>query len=215
MTCTQQILASACPAPSDLLPQTGQDRSNSIAMTCTTTTVDSEAEALIRQIRNGETGPFFTWAFREVFPHVRIRLGKKGMPADAASDLFTDAVLDLIGGVQKNNALTGHNLAGYLWRICRNKHADLHREKKRRQSEATYQQWVSTPPDLDAALMAESLHSQVQRLPSSFQQILTLYYFKGFSCGEIAAVLNSTADSVKERKCRAMKQLRAICGPRF
>lgn len=193
MFCTPQSLPSAC-LDASLLSNTGQPG----------------ADQIINQIRRGETGAVFSWAFQTVYPTVRARLVRRGIEQSAACELFTDAVLDFIAAAQKNAALDDQNAAGYLWRICRNKHADLHRARSRSLDAVRYSRLFGVSPDPDKPLMAGVLHAQMQRLPKSYREILRLYYFEEMSCAEIAGHLGSTADSVKERKCRAIKKLRYI-----
>lgn len=163
---------------------------------------------VVAQIRRGDTSGVFGWAFQEVFPALRVRLTRKGFSPQAVGELFTDAILDFITAVQKNKAFDGQNPAGYLWRICLNKHADFHRARNRVPDTGLYVRLSGAMPDPDAPLMAGALHAQLRRLPVSYREIVRLYYFEEMSCAEIAARLGSTADSVKERKCRAIKRLR-------
>lgn len=164
---------------------------------------------VVDQIRRGDTSGVFTWAFREVFPALRARLMRKGLGSVSVGELFTDAVLDFVSAAQKNTAFDGRNPAGYLWRICLNKHADFHRARNRVPDTGLYVRLSGALPDPDMPLMAGALHAQLRRLPASYREIVRLYYFEEMSCAEIAARLGSTADSVKERKCRAIKRLRA------
>lgn len=161
-------------------------------------------------IRRGDTAPVFTWAFQTVFPAVRARLARRGIGQAAATELFTDAVLDFIAGFQKNTTLDGQNPAGYLWRICRNKFANQYRARSRALDVAAMEHWYGAQPDPDTALMAEALQARLGRLASSYREIVRLYYFEGMSCAEIALQLGSTPESVKERKYRAIKKLRAF-----
>lgn len=195
MICTQQTLPVAC------LPQCAE-----LHFPKTAQSID---HPLIQQIRRGETASVFTWAFHEVFPAVRARFGRKGICRTQASELFTDAVLDFIAVFQKNTTLDGQNPAGYLWRICRNKQVDWYRKQARKPDAIRYELLSGHPSDPDAALLAEVLHRHLERLPKSYREIVRLYYFEEMSCMEIARQLGSTADSVKERKCRAIRRLRA------
>lgn len=186
MICTTQTLPAACLTPANVI-----------------------SHPVVDQIRRGDTSGVFGWAFREVFPALRARLMRKGLDPASVGELFTDAVLDFIAAAQKNTAFDGRNPAGYLWRICLNKHADFHRARSRTLDTGLYFRLFGALPDPDTPLMAGALHAQLRRLPKSYREILRLYYFEELSCAQIAARLGSTADSVKERKCRAIKRLRA------
>lgn len=197
MNCTQQSLPVAC------LPQS-QYPNNSTQAT------PISIERMIRQIRNGEVDTVFDWAFQEVFPVVRARFGGNGLGITTMHELFTDAVLDLISALQKNADLDGRNLAGYLWRIFRNKRANWYRAAARI-PDATLCPWFfGTATDPDWVLMTEVLQRQLNQLPASYREIIRLYYFEKLSCAEIATQLGSTAQSVKTRKCRAIQNLRTF-----
>lgn len=106
----------------------------------------------------------------------------------------------------------------WLWCVARNKVADYHRRRVRRQGmslelvpEDVYGQDEETPEML--LLRQESyarLHESIQRLPAPQQEIVRLRFALGLRSAEIAAVLHKSEGAVRVTLSRTLKFLRKI-----
>lgn len=72
------------------------------------------------------------------------------------------------------------------------------------------------PPVVDAIITAEviaQIHSALQSLPASYQEVSTLSYLEGKKNHEIAADLDMSVNTVKKQKQRALQLLRMRLSP--
>lgn len=106
----------------------------------------------------------------------------------------------------------------WLWCVARNKMADHHRKRARRQGiplelvpEEMYEPDRETP---ETALLRrekyEQLHASIQRLPAIQQEIVRLRFAMGLRSTEIATILNKSEGAVRAALARALKLLRKI-----
>ncbi len=58
------------------------------------------------------------------------------------------------------------------------------------------------------SLAIESLREALDSLPETYNQVLTLHYFGGMTCKEIATFLRASPDAIKKRLSRARSQLK-------
>lgn len=106
----------------------------------------------------------------------------------------------------------------WLWCVARNKVADHHRRRVRRQGlslelvpEGVYEQDEETPETLLLRQEAYArLHASIQRLPAYQQEVVRLRFTLGLRSAEIAAVLHKSEGAVRVTLSRALKLLRKI-----
>ena len=106
----------------------------------------------------------------------------------------------------------------WLWCVARNKVADHHRRRVRRQGmslelvpEDVYEQDEETPETLLLRQeMYARLRTSIQRLPVHQQEIVHLRFALGLRSAEIAAVLHKSEGAVRVTLSRALKLLRRI-----
>ena len=106
----------------------------------------------------------------------------------------------------------------WLWCVARNKAADHHRKRTRRQSlplelvpEEHYEQDHETPESL--LLRQEEytrLHASIQRLPAIQQEVIHLRFALGLRSAEIATILQKSEGAVRVILSRTLKLLRKI-----
>lgn len=106
----------------------------------------------------------------------------------------------------------------WLWCVARNKMADHHRRRVRRQGisldlvpEEMYEPDRETPETV--LLRRENyqrLHASIRRLPAIQQEIVHLRFALGLRSAEIASILHKSEGAVRVMLSRALKLLRKI-----
>jgi len=99
----------------------------------------------------------------------------------------------------------------WLYTILRNEHARLY-EKKRVDVDDALE--VDTLPDPEGASVFESLELRdaLNALPPAYREPLLLQTLGGFTCVEIAQMMNTTGGAVMTRLTRARLTLRKLPG---
>jgi len=98
----------------------------------------------------------------------------------------------------------------WLFKVATNK-ALNHLKKYSREihlDEEIFDTFVSTAPSPSRAAVHRELHDAIAALTPKHQAVISLYYWQGLSCKEIASVLGSPEGSVKVWIKRAKNQLR-------
>ena len=100
-----------------------------------------------------------------------------------------------------------HTLRGWLYAILRNEHSRLC--LKNQPEPADLDEFkLAAPTEYDTSTEAYVLRRAVQSLPVAYQEPLLLQVLAGFSCREIAGILNLTPGNVMTRVSRARRKLR-------
>jgi RNA polymerase sigma-70 factor (ECF subfamily) len=119
-------------------------------------------------------------------------------------------VLSGIGGLHEPGSL-----GPWLYQVAR--HAAFNHSQVR----ATYRRFLEDyqamapedeNPRRDDIENAEELHRGLVQLPLPHREVLTLFYLEDFAIGEIAAILDVPAGTVKSRLHHAKKALRGLLG---
>lgn len=131
-----------------------------------------------------------------------------------------DIVLDVFLAVLQNKrfaAFDEKKQEAWLWTITRNKVVDYYRRTTRRQQVSI--EWLSEPLYEDHALSPDQLslkqeeyaqlHSAVQALPESQQEVLRLRFGHGLKCSQIAPILEKSEGAVRMILLRTLQMLRA------
>lgn len=121
-----------------------------------------------------------------------------------AEDAVSDAVVRML--TQSGRLRDEHAVKAWALRITTNCCYDLMRRAKREKSHR--------PPEEDGFVLFEepggSLFEQLRMLPPPLFQVLSLYYYEGYSTLEIARVLSIPSGTVRMRLSRGRKQLKAL-----
>lgn len=130
----------------------------------------------------------------------------------AAEDVMEDTFAALI--VKKKKFDGNAKFSTYLFQIARNRCMDVLRRRKKLQPlpllEAGYF-FESSDPEEEAigAEEKERLYESLRTLPESYQSVLDLVYFEGFSIEQTAKILHKNRKQVYNLLSRAKSQLRA------
>lgn len=137
--------------------------------------------------------------------YVRRMVGDADIALDIVQDVFFAAYRTL--SADANRELT----AGWLYKTATNTSISFLRRKK-------IVRFMPLDRDHDERCLridersAASLDLQaaMRRLPTDQAAAIMLTSYAGYSSSEAAAILNTTADAVRQRVCRAMRTLRAV-----
>lgn len=83
---------------------------------------------------------------------------------------------------------------------------------------ATFSSWRKHTAPLDdfpglkteMPLNEYELYSAVRSLPEKYRQVIYLYYYEGFSAGEISGILNRNASTVRSHLRRGREKLKSL-----
>jgi len=159
-------------------------------------------QGLWERLRRGDTeafGGFYRQHATRLQAFLRHYLGD----AKAAEDIAQEAFLQLWRHPNGYNP-AGATLRAYLFGIAAKQAADLWRHRAReKRVPASWQTGLRTEP---ATLMEDAL----ARLEPEPRSLLWLREVEGYSCAELAAMLDIPLGTVKSRLFAARKQLRRI-----
>lgn len=97
----------------------------------------------------------------------------------------------------------------WLYTILRREHARLYQRCRPEPGELPCVDLVAAP-EFDTSAEAFALRSGIARLPDKYREPLLLQVIGGFSCTEIAQMLELTPDTVMARVSRARRKMREI-----
>jgi len=173
------------------------------------------ADEVMRRYAGGDDA-----AFDELYAALSPRLYSfcvrlAGRSGDA-EDLFQDAFLKLHRS--RATYVSGANALHWAFAIVRSTHVDRLRRRARRPEKlvastdevlgAMLESAGSPESDLHAEVLARIVEQELQRMSEKNRSAYILLKIEGLSAAEVAAVLGTTADAVKQRAFRAYEALR-------
>ncbi|HEU0003303.1 MAG TPA: sigma-70 family RNA polymerase sigma factor [Ktedonobacteraceae bacterium] len=143
-----------------------------------------------------------------VFAYIRHHTADLNDAEDILAEVFAGALR------QDLTVMSADEQRAWLWAVARNKVNDHYRQGQRRQqvsleSLGEILEDATTPEQL--ALQQEEmayLHSYMQRLSATQQEVLQLRFTGGLRCTEIAALLNKREGAIRSILSRALNELR-------
>ncbi len=139
-------------------------------------------------------------------------LGSKEDAEEILQDVFLKAFKS-IGGFERKS-----KLSTWLYRICINLSINRKKQLQRQASKRSVQ-----TPETDTLVSSENIeekysqnetHARVLKLLDQLKPdenaAVSLYYLKGYSCGEISEMLSKPVNSVKTDLHRARKRLKSL-----
>lgn len=144
----------------------------------------------------------------------KIVISNNGNSEDA-EDLFQETLISLIMNLQKKDFQLSCSLSTYIYSIAHNKWLYHLRQSKRQENlkgslnplaEISSDEWMEEEVDDEAKLVAKAM----SKLGENCQKLIKAFYYESASLAEIASLLDYTADFVKVKKHRCMKELKKI-----
>ena len=126
--------------------------------------------------------------------------------ASDAEDAVHDAFVKIAENMEKISDPVCPKTQSYVVTIVENKAIDLYRRKQRRGALSLEEtEGLSVSPRGPLGL-AEC----ITKLPPNYRQVILLKYYQGFSCAEIASLLDITLSAAQKLDQRAKEKLRQI-----
>ncbi|HBT18947.1 MAG TPA: RNA polymerase sigma factor [Clostridiaceae bacterium] len=142
---------------------------------------------------------------REVYLYAFSLCRNHHMAEDLMSDTFYKAFLSL----EK-----GSSMKYWLFRVCKNLYLDFLKKKREVPSDGNLEKLLPHGENPLEKIITRDNEQQLYRallaLRASYQEVLVLYYFWGFSVAEIEVATEMKKSAVKTTLFRARKELRAV-----
>lgn len=173
---------------------------------------EESEEALILAARAGCDGAFDALAVR--YRRAAVTLARQYLPPDAAEDAAQDALISAfqaLAGLQEPA-----RFRAWLGAIVRNRARRLARERSGEEplpqaDELVPHGALTVPPPAEPD---DELHRTVEALPGGIREATQLYYWEGWSVGEIAAFTARPVTTVKWQLHAGRELLRRKLGHR-
>ena len=125
-----------------------------------------------------------------------------GVSKEQAEDVVQDVFIKML---ESDFVIPAEKMRAWMYRVSIRRYIDKHyMEILRRDFFTKGNQLIVEGSDYDF------LMEEVEKLPTQDKIMLDLYYFQGFSTGEIAEVLHYSKSKVKVQLMRSRKKLRQI-----
>ena len=99
-------------------------------------------------------------------------------------------------------------MKAYAVIVCRNKSLNIYKQNKRRAEQtAELDSELLQEKDFESQTFSE-LDQAVAALDGRYKDVITLYYYYGFSAQEVAELLGVHVDTVRHRAMRAKRLLK-------
>ncbi len=184
----------------------------------------SETDAsLIRRLRAGDATAFDTLFARHRRPLLAYVFGMLN-DAGRAEDIVQDCFLELVRRIESVDP--GRNVAGWLYRVARNKAIDAVRRRKFETGPADDERALSAgrtlaalgetdpaPSPLDAMLQAESaarVQAALAALPLRERDVIALHYFGDLRFREIAKLARRPLGTVLWQARNALAKMKQL-----
>ena len=133
--------------------------------------------------------------------------------ADAADDVVQETLLRALTAVTAEIAADSVRLGAFMGGIARHVIVDMKRRDQR--FSPLHEKWSGC---VDASALDEVLRDEERaavmealvQLPVSDQELLRACFFEGLTPSEVAVRVNSSPETVRKRKSRALERLRRI-----
>ena len=158
---------------------------------------------------NGEPQDGFAAAVEPHLPQLKRYCAKLARSTWDAEDLLQTTLMKGYLHYCRTGAIRGG--AALLYRIARNAWIDEYRRRRLMSEELRLE--VEARGDLDYVSVISCLESLAERLPSRSAEMWLLSEYFGFTTNEMAAMLHTTASSVKSQLYRARGRLRSGNSP--
>ena len=125
-----------------------------------------------------------------------------------AEDAVSQAFFSIAKSFEKITHLDCHEMKAYAVIVCRNKSLNIYKQNKRRAEQtAELDSELLQEKDFESQTFSE-LDQAVAALDGRYKDVITLYYYYGFSAQEVAELLGVHVDTVRHRAMRAKRLLK-------
>jgi RNA polymerase sigma factor (sigma-70 family) len=171
------------------------------------------------QLGQGVSGSAISMLYQYYAPTLLTYLLLHTPTREDAEDILVEVFLAALERAQFNELSQEHQRL-WLWRVAHNKVVDYYRFTKGRQflslddvAETTFDDDYLAPEQVSIRGEDQAdLHTHIQQLPVSHQQILRLRFVNDLRCTEIATLIGKSDGAVRMILSRALNYLRSIYG---
>ncbi len=128
--------------------------------------------------------------------------GDSALADDIAQESYIKAYLSL------RNLKNDDSFKSWMCRICYNSFMSHKRSEKILTVDFDELRETASENETDANYKYQELHLALNRLPPKIRTSVLLYYMEGYSVKEIAVIVDSTEDSIRQNLSRGRQQLK-------
>jgi RNA polymerase sigma factor (sigma-70 family) len=168
--------------------------------------MNEDESSLAWRIRNGDAAAeaklveFFS-------PRVRAMGLARGLSLDASRDLVQDVLIAVLRATRQGRLERDANLPAFVHGTARHLIAAEFRERARLREQAITEEIPAPESDGFEPAQLEIAAEAMRSIGVSDRDLLTAVYLHGKKPGQIARELNVSAEVVRTRKCRALKNV--------
>jgi len=189
----------------------------------------SEQDKLVERARKDPEafGELYDHFYGQIFPYVLGRVANIETAQDITSEVFFRALKNLGQYRSRNNV----PFSSWLYRIAINQINDHFRNKKKGPTVMSLEEAYDTVNNPDSASESSTeaevlqaneelrsqedfliLHESISKLPTKYQEVITLRYFERKQDKEIAEILGKSEGTVRSLLHRGLRRLREMMG---
>lgn len=127
-----------------------------------------------------------------------------------AEDAVSQAFFSIAGSFEKISHLDCHEMRAYAVIIVKNKALNIYKHNKREGEKTLHTQSEIIDDEAFEQLRFSELDEAIGCLDERYKDVITLYYYYGFSAKEVAQLLGIHIDTVRHRAMRAKKLLKQV-----
>lgn len=125
-----------------------------------------------------------------------------------AEDSVSQAFFSIARNYKRISHLTSDELQAYAVIVVRNKALDIYSLNKRERENSVHADSGSISAGSQKAGCFSGLDEALEGLDEKYRDVITLYYYYGFSAKEVSELLGIHIDTVRHRAMRAKKLLK-------
>lgn len=179
--------------------------------------INLESKSMIESFRNGEKRGFmyfFHLFHKSLVYYIFLIVDDKYI----AEDIVEEAYVKLFE--RRENFFMGSKIKSWLYACCRNASFDYIRNKRKLES-VTKDLTVLTegdcvPDTSDLIIRSEAmamLHEALNKLPARGRQVIFLLFFDNKSISEVAEIMKTSIQTVKNQRARCIKIMNKLLTP--
>ncbi len=189
----------------------------------------SDQDRLVERARQDPEafGELYDHFYGQIFPYVLGRVANIDTAQDITSEVFFRALQNLGQYRSRNNV----PFSSWLYRIAINQINDHFRNKKKNPMVVSLEETYDTVNNPDSASESSTeaevfraneelrrqedfliLHESISKLPTKYQEVITLRYFERKQDKEISEILGKPEGTVRSLLHRGLRRLREMMG---
>ena len=183
-------------------------------------------QQLLREARDGSTEA--RWLVVQLFRNMMLTIANDEMDQaiqarEAPSDIVQETIVEAQRDLHRFRGMTEKEMRGWLRRVLKRNIQNLHLKYRTIKRDLNRERPIETPfqmndpliPDpcpspstvLDRRERLQGIRLAVKNLPDHYQQVIELYYLKGFSFAQIGKIMRRSEGAVRQLHARSLLEL--------